>query len=179
MTVLSFVLAASGMLAPARDHQSLAGAIASRVDAEPAFFADDADKKKTAALMVAVAFRESSLRANAVGDHGRSFCAYQVHETAGGTKALLEDVDACVAKGFALLAQSVRVCPKHPLAWYAEGPRGCESTRAQRISADRMALAKRLVREVFAPAHAGFRTPAGATLRCASACPWRRRQEAA
>lgn len=144
ISVLPYVLAGMSILAPGRNHDVLGKAIADRVDAEAPLFADDADKKKTSSWLVAVAYRESSLRLDAVGDRGRSFCAYQIHETAGGTRALLTNADACVGKAFAMLQTSSQVCPAFPLAWYAEGPRGCASPRAQRISNDRMWLAKRI-----------------------------------
>lgn len=151
-SVLPFVLRSMELLAPSRDHHLLGEAIARRVDAELPLFADDEDRKKTAATMVSVAFRESSLRADIVGDfrNGKptSFCAYQINETMGGSSKLLTDVDACVARGLTLLRESARICRAHPIAWYAEGPRGCDSPRAQRISRDRLAIAQRLVREV-------------------------------
>ena len=82
MSVLfTWVVAASSLLAPARQHDELARAIANRVEAEAPLFKDDEDRRRTAALLVAIAFRESSLRAAAVGDHvgGKptSFCAFQ------------------------------------------------------------------------------------------------------
>lgn len=148
MTLAAFVLAAMTLLAPKRDHHVLADAITREVAATPPLFKHDADRHKTAALLVAVAFRESSLRLDVVGDHGRSFCAYQIHRSSGGTPKLLTDADACVHKGMTMLRASMRVCPKYPIAWYAAGPRGCRSPRAQRISRDRMWLAARLVKRV-------------------------------
>ena len=147
-TVLEWILAAMLLLAPNREHDTLAEAITQVVEAEPPLFADDDDKRKTAALLVAVAFRESTLKPDAVGDHGRSFCSFQIHRSSGGSAALLEDVQACAAKGLEMLRESIRVCPAHPVAWYAEGPNGCSSPRAQRISRDRMALAKWLAAHV-------------------------------
>lgn len=146
---MSWILAAMLFLAPARDHSRLAGAINRVVASESPLFRDDADKRRTTAYLVAIAFRESSLKPDAVGDHGLSFCAFQIHRTNGGSKALTEDVDACVSKAFAMLRESARICPAHPLAWYAEGGvHACSSARAQRISRDRLALAARLLREV-------------------------------
>lgn len=146
MTVLAFILACCLALAPGRDHAKLVIALASRVESEPPIFKGDEDKRRTSAFLVAVAFREGSLQPDVIGDHGHSFCTFQIHDSSGGSKELTEDVDACVERGFAMLRQSVRVCPAHPLAWYAEGPNGCESPRAQRISRDRMNLAAWLVR---------------------------------
>lgn len=160
MSVLfAWVVAASSLLAPARQHDELASAIANRAEAEAPLFKGDEDRHRTAALLVAIAFRESSLRAAAVGDRvgGKptSFCAFQVslpwgNKTAEGwtSKDLLEDPEKCVAAAMRMLRVSMQVCPSAPLAWYAAGPTGCESPRAQRISRDRMAIAQRLIREV-------------------------------
>lgn len=160
MSVLfTWVVAASSLLAPTRQHDELARAIANRVEAEAPLFKDDEDRHRTAALLVAIAFRESSLRAAAVGDHvgGKptSFCAFQVHlpwgaKTADGWTGsdLLDDPEKCVAAAMRMLRVSIRVCPSSPIAWYAAGPAGCESPRAQRISRDRMAIAQRLLKDV-------------------------------
>ena len=160
MSVLfTWVVAASSLLAPARQHDELARAIANRVEAEAPLFKNDEDRHRTAALLVAIAFRESSLRAAAVGDHvgGKptSFCAFQVHlpwgaKTADGWTGsdLLDDPEKCVAAAMRMLRVSIRVCPSSPIAWYAAGPAGCESPRAQRISRDRMAIAQRLLKDV-------------------------------
>lgn len=154
----AWVLAASSLLAPGRSHDRLAEAITSRVEMEPPLFKGDEDKKRTASFLVAVAFRESSLRADAVGDFRRgrptSFCAFQVHTWDGKTQEgwtgpeLAEDPDKCVKVAMRMLRQSMKICPEHPLAFYAEGPRGCTSRRGQRISRDRLAIAQRLVRDV-------------------------------
>lgn len=148
MTTLEFVLAAMTLLAPGRDHTTLGEAIAKVVDAEQPLFHKDEDHKRTAALVVAVAFRESTLIANVVGDHGRSFCAMQIHQSSGGSPALLESPEACVRAGVVMLRMSLRTCAAHPIAWYAAGPIGCTNERAQRISRDRMALASWLTRKV-------------------------------
>jgi hypothetical protein len=91
---------------------------------------------------VAVAFRESRFRLDAVGDGGRSVCAMQIF---GGSRELLSDGEACIREGLQRLRISARACHAHPVAVYAEGPRGCGSPRAKRVSADRVAIAKRLV----------------------------------
>jgi hypothetical protein len=163
MSVLfTWVVTASTLLAPARQHDRLAEAIATRVEAEDPLFKGDDDRHRTAAFLVAIAFRESSLRADAVGDHvgGKptSFCAFQVHlpwshKTSEGWtgRDLIEDPDKCVTAALHMLRDSIRACPAYPLASYAEGPGGCESGRAQRISRDRMAIAQRLLRDVHVP----------------------------
>lgn len=164
-TLLPWILAASASLAPARPHDDLAGAIAAVVDSETPLFRDDVDRKKTAALLVAVAFRESSLRAAAVGDHvGKkptSFCAFQINlpwgrKTSEGWtgEELTQDPLKCATTAFHMLRASMKSCSAHPLAWYAAGPLGCTSPRAQRISRDRLALAARLVKTVNEPVQA-------------------------
>lgn len=163
-TTLAWILAASTQLAPTRSHDDLASAIASVVESEGPLFRGDLDGKKTAALLVAVAFRESSLRPAAVGDRvGKakkptSFCAFQINlpwgrKTAEGWSGeeLTQDPVKCVTTAHHMLKTSMKVCAAHPLAWYAEGPHGCGSARAQRISRDRLALAARLVKTVTVP----------------------------
>lgn len=150
MSVLSFVLTAMTVLVPGRDHSDLGGAIARIVDEERPLFERDTDHRRTAALIVAVAYRESTFDADAVGDHGNSFCALQIHRSSGGTPALLADREACVREGMRMLRVSLKTCPAHPVAWYAAGPFGCENARAQRISRDRMAIAARLYAQVQA-----------------------------
>lgn len=159
--LLAWVLAASSTLAPGRAHDRLAEAIVTRVEAEAPLFKDDEDRRKTSALLVAIAFRESSLRADAVGDfqgsHPTSFCAFQLHVFASRTREgwngqdLIDDPDKCVFVAMRFLRASMAACPTYPIAMYAAGPNGCRLPRAQRISADRVALAKRLVRDVPMP----------------------------
>lgn len=143
MTVLEFVVAAMLSLAPARDHSPNAAAIAEVIEAEPALFKDDVSKVRTAALVVAIAFRESSFRNEAVSKT-RDFCMMQVNRR----PELADDARACVRVAMTMLRESMRVCPAHPLAFYAAGPGGCSNARAQRISFDRMWLARRLVSTV-------------------------------
>jgi hypothetical protein len=161
-TLLAWVLAASSTLAPGRSHDALSEAIVSRVEAEAPLFTGDEDKRRTASLLVAMAFRESSLRADAVGDkvNGKptSFCAFQIHlpwdrKTPEGWSGeeLLADPQKCVTTAMRMIRASMKVCSAHPLAWYASGPAGCESPRAQRISRDRLAIAQHLVRTVPVP----------------------------
>lgn len=147
MTVLRiFVLGAMAFLAPARDHAELGDAIVRVLEDERPLFAGDVARLRTAALVVAIAFRESAFRNDAVSrtnDH----CALQVH----GRPDLARDPEACVRVGLGMLRVSLRACPAHPIAFYAEGPAGCSSPRAQRISRDRLALAARLLRGTETP----------------------------
>jgi hypothetical protein len=135
MTIFSlFALVLGWMhgLAPGRDVDMLAWAVAINVSSET-----------EAAIVTAVAFRESSLRNDAVGDGGHSVCAMQIYD---GPKTLTEDPIAWITRGVAMLRASRRMDPAHPIAFYARGPR-YKSAEAQRISNDRMALARRLMHE--------------------------------
>lgn len=159
MTVAaSFLLAAAQILAPDRDTTAIVDAIADRIDLERPLFVNDADRRKTASLVLSVAFREGSLGDHVEGDHlnGKptSFCTMQVNLSPGARTAegwtgpeLRDDAAKCVAVGFRMLRDSIRVDPKNPVGFYARGPRW-RGVEAQRISRDRMTLAARLLREV-------------------------------
>ncbi len=118
-------------LAPGRDVDALAWAVAV-----------NAQNEMEAAVITAVAFRESSLINDKTGDGGHSVCAMQIYD---GPKSLLADPLACVARGVTMLRESKRIDPANPIAFYARGPR-YKSEEARRISRDRMALATRLFR---------------------------------
>jgi hypothetical protein len=148
--LFALILAARFMvasLAPLTDERAeMADAIAWEVYDDAPFYRDDAGKLRTLALHIAVAYREGGVQTSAIGDSGHSFCAFQIHDSSGGTRALASDAAACAHAGHVMLRQSIRICRAHPIAWYAEGPRGCSSERAQRISRDRVALAETLAR---------------------------------
>jgi hypothetical protein len=156
ISTLAFTLAAMHLLSPHVDHTALATAVADRVDAELPLFADDEARTKTTALMVSVAFRESSLRNDIGGDQdskGRptSFCAFQVHLPNGARTRdgwsgadLKADPAKCTLVAFRMLRESMRVDAANPVAFYARGPR-YQSDEARRISKDRVRLAARLL----------------------------------
>ena len=129
-TLFAVVLIWMNSLVPNQDHSTLAWAIAV-----------NAETYEEASVFTAVAFRESTFKLDAVGDHGSSVCAMQIHN---GSKDLLTDAVACVAKGAEMLRESRRMDRKFPIAFYAEGP-NFTSDRAKRISRDRMAIARRLM----------------------------------
>jgi len=132
-TLFATVLVWMHSLAPGRDVDALAWAVAANATSE-----------MEAAVFTAVAFRESSLRNDITGDGGHSVCAMQIYD---GSKELLADPMACIAKGAAMLRESKRVDPANPIAFYARGPR-FRSEEARRISRDRMQLATKLVRSI-------------------------------
>lgn len=139
MSLISFVLVAMSALAPNRDHSEIGNAIVQVVEAEAPLFAGDDDRRRTSALIVAIAFRESGFR-NDVVSKTNDHCALQVN----ARPDLAKDPVACVRVGLSMLRTSMRVCPSHPIAFYASGPAGCTNARAQRISADRLWLSRRV-----------------------------------
>lgn len=145
MQVMFFVLWSMLLLAPGRDHLANATAIAGVVLSEPPLFKGDESRIRTASLITAMAFRESSFR-NDVKSKTNDHCLMQVNQRPD----LAEDPAKCVRVAMAMLRESMRMCPEHPIAFYASGPGACTNARAQRISRDRMAMAARLVRDVAA-----------------------------
>lgn len=142
MDVFFFVFSAMLSLAPGRDHALTATAITEVVLAERPLFAHDEERRRTAALVVAIAFRESSFH-NDVKSGTDDHCLMQVNrrpDLAG------DDPRPCLRVALRMLRESMRMCPQYPIAFYASGPRACGNARAQRISRDRMALAARLLR---------------------------------
>lgn len=96
-----------------------------------------------ATWLAAIAWRESSYRLGAIGDHGRSLCAYQLQ---GAPRAVLADAGLCTRLALRSLRASARACPSMPLAGYAGAP--CGSRVAGRITRDRDALRRRMFGEV-------------------------------
>lgn len=141
--LIFFVLLAMRSLAPGRDHSESATAITRVLLEERPLFANDEDRLRTAALVVAIAFRESSFRNDAVGDHGRARCLFQLWNA---PIEVLTDVELCTRIGLARMRESIAACGmSNALGIYAAGPNGCSSNAAKRISTDRLWLAKRLV----------------------------------
>ena len=137
----AWLLAASARLLDASGHaghpsQAVVDAIASEATADPVA----GDQMHTAALLLVIAFRESSYRVNVQGDGGHSCGLYQTpcprtpHDAPGQTRLAL-----------AILRQSFTACPDAPLAPYASG--SCSSSAGRRISAQRIAQAKALLSE--------------------------------
>lgn len=108
----------------------------------PPLFADDQDRKKTASLMLSIAFYESGfLKAVDTGvsrgDHGESYCLLQVRTGNGKVKYgseemrqwrgadLIADRTKCFRAGLEALRISIHQCPAGPngesLNLYATG----------------------------------------------------------
>lgn len=140
--LLPFAISAMLSLAPNRDHLPLATVMVEVVESNPPLFARDEDRVKTLSLIIAVAFREGSLKESVLGDDGHSKCTMQIYD---GPAALNESPRLCIQTGYDMLRVSVRMDSLNPVAFYARGPR-FTSEEAKRISRDRMWLAHHLAR---------------------------------
>jgi hypothetical protein len=139
-TLLAFFFSLSPHSQPFSPQRlELAQAITLALQEGGPLFAHDDDLTRSAALMAAVAFREGSFELGVVGDHGQSIGTFQLY----GRHDLSGDVRAQAKVAHAMLRASITTDRSHPVAQYARGPRWA-SLEAQRISNDRMALAKRL-----------------------------------
>ncbi len=127
-------------------YETTANAIAETVAREEPLFAGDLGRERTAALLVALAWHESTFRPDAVGDHGRSRGLFQVQ----GRGALSDPQDA-VKAALGMLRASFDACRARPLkeraAWYASG--SCD--RGLRESRHRMQLAEWIFRKFPPP----------------------------
>jgi hypothetical protein len=154
MNLLEFTTGAMTLLAPQQDHTVMANAISEVITAEAPLFRDDENKFRTASVVIAVAFREGSLRPSVLGDcdkskagepckgKAHSFCTLQISDTMGGSDWLNENPLLCIQKGLSILRRSMQICPDYPIAWYAAGGvNACTNERSRKISKDRMALA--------------------------------------
>lgn len=135
-------------LIPGRNHLPLATAIADVVETEGCLYASKDCQRRTAAMLVSIALRESTFHVDALGDCDkgdktkrscRSVCAFQV---LGGSRALLTDARACTLEGYRRLKTSLQAC-RGSMAMYAAGR--CDSEAGQRIDADRKRLAARIL----------------------------------
>lgn len=120
---------------PGRPRPDVVQAIASEAIADPVV----GDAQHTAALLLVVAFRESSYRADVVGDGGRSCGLYQ--SACVSTK--LRDPVGQTRIALANIRRSMVACPDYPLAVYASG--SCANVAGRRISSARIAEMHRLV----------------------------------
>jgi len=106
-------------------YKDTANAIAQVVVAEEPLFEGADGRERTAALMVSVAWFESTFKPGAVGDHGMSHGLYQVQ----GKGDLLDPMDATRA-ALGMMRASMKVCRAKPieerLGWYAAGGNDCE-----------------------------------------------------
>lgn len=146
MSLAAWTLAAIAWLAPIRDDAAaLAGAIAEASEEAPLW---EGGAKRTAALLVAIAWREAHFAVDADrGDEGRACSVFQLH--AGRDCMLVErDVYEAARRAREALRISLRTCAGRPLAerWgiYMSGKCG----RGLRESRDRWFIAGQLLKAV-------------------------------
>jgi len=146
--MLAWVLSLMVLLQPrapwlATFHDT-AAAVADVVLVEQPLFEGAHGRERTAALLVSVAWFESTFRPDALGDHGQAHGLYQVHD-----HGELADAREATRTALALMRQSFRACRALPmeerLAWYAAGGAdGCTSEAGRRASRHRVSLGMRL-----------------------------------
>ncbi len=166
--------------APWRDtYPTTAAACATSAHERPLFAGVDGEQKSVA-LLVSVAWFESTFNPRAEGDGnclvrdaptGRcvkrgpahSFCLGQIGDSNFAAlnvtrEELLDDVNACVGAMNTMLRQSLQICRERPeedrLGWYAAGGDGC--SRGLIVSGHRVRKAKWLFSNVRTPAHQFF-----------------------
>lgn len=138
MTLLSFVMSAMLLLSPGRDHTELGKAIADVIEEKGCLYTGKDCERRSAAMLVAIAFRESSFRIDAENKKEGSVCAFQIWK---GDRRLLSDPAACTLAGYLKLKESLRACGS--MAGYASG--SCTNAAGIRIDRDRKNIAMRLL----------------------------------
>lgn len=127
-------------LSIAAANWDLACAIENVARENPPLFVGDADRRKTIAVLTAIAWRESAFKIDAVGDHGRSVGAFQ---RLNGPRLFLTDARSATVEALRQVRESFGACSWLPvsdrLALYARG--NCRSERGRELSRDRMRLA--------------------------------------
>lgn len=118
-----------------RPPQAVVDAIAAGATADPVA----GDQVHTAALLLVIAFRESSYRADVRGDSGKSCGLYQTP----CARTTLRDPAQQTRLALQILRQSFTACPDFPLAVYASG--SCANPAGRRISTERLADVRSLV----------------------------------
>jgi transglycosylase-like protein with SLT domain len=114
---------------------------------ESALFAGEQGPAQTAALLVALAYYESSFRPDAVGDKGASVGLYQISRAnlTVPSSWVMTDARLATREALRLIRISQQVCRGRPLpemlGWYASGGAGCRGAKASRL---RMGLANHL-----------------------------------
>jgi hypothetical protein len=102
------------------------------------------------AELVALAWFESRFQPDAEGDSKSSFGLYQIAPgTCGCSKDELINPESASRIAVRLIKVSRSICRDYPneerLGWYAQGGNTCDSERGRRLSAHRIAKAKRLI----------------------------------
>lgn len=129
---------------------ALAWDIAVTAFVEPPLFADDEDRHKTIRFLVAVAWRESSIRQDVVGAAGECTMFQLKPAFLGLTcKELVKDAQMSTWAAMKVMRISFNLCGEgHELNAYAGGDKACRNPGAQAITDNRMKLAKDIEQKV-------------------------------
>lgn len=112
-------------------YAEVSEAITQASNQDPIFPGDKEGCKKTAAILIALAWYESRFHPNAVGDNGRSFGLFQIQPpTAKVQSNLLTNPRTASFIAVDLVRRSFSACEKRPyeerLSWYVSS-NGCPS----------------------------------------------------
>jgi len=122
-------------------YEATAAAIAQVVEESEPLFQGPLGRPRTAALLVSLAWFESTLKPDAMGDHGQAHGLYQVH----GHGELVDPLEA-TRVALELVRQSFRACRARPLeerlAWYAGGGYDCSSPSSAALRKSRHRVLK-------------------------------------
>jgi len=125
-------------------YENTALVIGRQATNHPLFTGEDA-AKKTAALLVSLAWFESRFDPKAIGDHGKAFGLYQQQG-----KGKIEDAETATKIAIEQIKFSFKVCRENEvierLGWYAAGGPNCDY--GLRESRHRMLKAFWLVKNV-------------------------------
>jgi membrane-bound lytic murein transglycosylase MltF len=116
------------------------------VSERDSLFKGDDGPRRTAALLVSLAWFESRYDQEAIGDHGRSCGIHQVQPRTSQryTCEELQDPAVSAKEAIRLIRISMRIChslaPEERLSWYTSG----SCNRGARESRNRLNLAARL-----------------------------------
>lgn len=143
--MIAWVLALMALMqprAPWRDsYAATAAAIATIVEAERPMFEGPRGRERTAALLVSLAWFESTFQPDALGDKGKAHGLYQVH----GHGELADPVEA-TRVALSLVRMSFVLCRARPieerLAWYAQGGADCSAPSADALTKSRHRVLK-------------------------------------
>lgn len=134
----------------AASYDEVAKAIADESNEHPVFSGDDGSRK-TAALLVAIAYYESRFRPDAVGDHGRSLGLFQIQPATVSSESpfSLTTPREAARVALKLVRTSFHVCRsealEEQLGWYAAGGNECKEA-GRKKSVWRFHLAARILR---------------------------------
>lgn len=125
-------------------YEATARAIDQAVQEQPSLFTEDAaGREKTAAVLVALAWFESTFKPNAVGGGGRVRGLFQI-----GGHGDLSDPLAASRLALTLLRESFRLCSARPvderLANYAAGGTSCRNMSPETLKKSRDRVRKGL-----------------------------------